>query len=52
MIEITKLSGMYAKGVEKWQNTPTQDRRKWAKFSSHIIENYKGQLTYMGGTTM
>ena len=47
LIEITKSSGMYAKGVEKWQNRPTQDRRKWAEFLSHMIEDYKGKLTYI-----
>ena len=43
---------MYAKGIDKWQKRPTQDRRKWAELSYHMIEYYERQFTDMVGTTM
>ena len=30
LIKLTNTGGMYAKGIEKWQKRPPQDRRKWA----------------------
>ena len=52
LIKLTKTGVMYAKGIEKWQKGPTQDRQNWAEFSSHMIEDYERQLTETGGTTM
>ena len=43
---------MYAKGIDKWQKRPTQDRKKWDELSYHMIEDYERQPTDMGGTTM
>ena len=43
---------MYVKGIEKWQKRPPQDWQKWAKFSSHVIEDYERQLTEMVVTAM
>ena len=52
LIKLTNNGGMYAKGIEKWQKIPPQDRRKWAKFSAHMVEDYEWQLTETGGTTI
>ena len=52
LIKLTKIGGMYAKGIEKWQKWPPQDRRKWAKFYAHMVEEYERQLTETGSTTM
>ena len=52
LIKLTKTRGMYAKGIEKWKKMPSQDRIKWAKFSTHMVEDYNKQLTKTGGTTI
>ena len=44
LIKITKTGGIYSKGIEKWQKIPLQDRRKWAEFSAHMVEDYEKQL--------
>ena len=52
LIKLTKTRGMYAKGIEKWKKMPSQDRIKWAKFSTHMVEDYNKQLTKTGVTTI
>ena len=36
LIKITKTGGIYAKGINKWQKRPPQDRKKWAEFLAHL----------------
>ena len=43
---------MYAKGIEKWQKIPLQDRIKWADFLAHMVKDYEQQLAETGGTTL
>ena len=43
---------MYAKGIEKWQKRPQQDRRKWSELLTHMVKYYKRQLNETGGITM
>ena len=52
LIKLTKTGGMYTKGIENWQNGPPQDRGKWAKLLTHVVEDYEQQFTKMGGTTI
>ena len=52
LIKLTKTGGMYAKGIEKWKKRPTQDRQKWGKLSSHMVDSYESQLIETVGTTM
>ena len=52
LIKLTKTGGVYAKGIEKWQKRPPQDRQKWNKFLVHMVEYYARQLTKTGGTTV
>ena len=39
LIKLTKTGGIYAKGIEKWEKRPPQDRRKWAKLSAHLVKD-------------
>ena len=52
LVKLTKTGRMYAKGIEKWQNRTRQYRRKWAKFSALIVEDYERHITKTGVTTM
>ena len=37
LIKLSKIGGIYTKGIKKWHKRPAQDRRKWAKLSAHLI---------------
>ena len=52
LIKLTKTGGMYAKGIEKRQKRPPQDRQKWAEFSAHMVEDSERQKIETGGTTI
>ena len=51
-IKLTKIGGMYAKGIDKWQRGPSEDRRKWDKFLAPMIEYYERKLTETRGATI
>ena len=52
MIKITNTGGMYTKGIEEWQKRTPQDRRKWAEFSAHMVEDYEQHIINMERNTM
>ena len=43
---------MYAKALEMWNKVIPKNRKKWAIFRKHMINEYELKITEGGGTTM
>ena len=43
---------MYAKALETWNKVLPKNRKKWAIFRKHMINEYELNITEGGGTTM
>ena len=52
LIRLSKYGGMYAKSLERWNKVLPKNRKKWAIFRKHIINEYELKITEGGGTTM
>ena len=52
LIKLSKCGGMYAKALERWNKVIPNNRKKWAIFLKHMINEYEIKITEGGGTTM
>ena len=52
LIKLSKCGGMYAKALERWNKVIPNNRKKWAIFRKHMINEYELNITEGGGTTM
>ena len=52
LIKLSKCGGMYAKSLERWNKVLPNNRKKWAIFRKHMINEYELKITEGGGTTM
>ena len=52
LIKISKCGGMYAKALERWNKVLPKNRKKWATFRKHMINEYELNITEGGGTEM
>ena len=43
---------MYAKSLERWNKVLPKNRKKWAIFRKHMINEYNLKITERGGTKM
>ena len=52
LIKLSKCGGMYTKALERWNKVIPTNRKKWAVFPKHMINEYELKITEGGGTTM
>ena len=52
LIKLSKCGGMYAKALERWNKVLPNNRKKWAIFRKHMINEYELKITEGGGMTM
>ena len=52
LIKLSKCGGMYAKALKRWNKVIPTNRKKWAIFRKHMINEYELKITEGGGTTM
>ena len=50
LIKLSKCGGMYAKALEWWNKVIPNNRKKWAIFREHMINEYELKITEGGGT--
>ena len=51
LIKLSKCGGMYAKSLEQWNKVIPTNRKKWAIFRKHMINEYELKITEGGDTT-
>ena len=52
LTKLSKCEGIYAKALERWNKVLPNNRKKWALFRKHMINEYKLDITEGGGMTM
>ena len=52
LINLSKCGGMYAKALERWNKVLPKNRKKWAIFRKHMINEYELKITEGGDSTM
>ena len=52
LIKLSKCGGMYAKALERWNTVLPKNRKKWAIFHKHMINEYELKITEGGGMKM
>ena len=52
LTELSKCGGMYAKALERRNKVIRTNRKKWAIFRKHMINEYELKITERDGTTM
>ena len=52
LIKLSKCEDMYANSLERWNKVLPKNRKKWAIYCKHIINEYEMMITDGGGSTM
>ena len=52
LVKLSKCGGMYAKALKQWNKVIPNNRKKWAIFRKHMINEYELKITEGEGTTM
>ena len=45
LIKISKCGGMHEKALERWNKVLPKNRKKWAIFRKHMINEYELKIT-------